>query len=141
MSSQQNPIYTYNSVGTYTVSLTVEGPGGSDIKIKNDYIIVSIPTTVRLINSDKPQDYLLLPNYPNPFNPSTNIKFQLPEMSNVQIIVFDAQGRLVKKLINQYMQSGTYNILWDAELLTSGTYIIYMKTDHYQSCRKALFLK
>ena len=141
-STIQNPVHTYNSAGTFSVSLTVTGPGGSDTDTKNNYIIINNPTSnIELIDGNTPENYSLLPNYPNPFNPGTNIKFQIPENSKVRIAVFNVEGKLVKELINEQKQPGTYNIYWDAGSLPSGTYIIYMNAGVYQIYRKSLFVK
>ena len=82
-------------------------------------------------NSDNktiPESMSLANAYPNPFNPMTNIKFTVSENSNVTIKVFDLLGREVKTLLNENMNTGTYNIQWNAEdnsgkKAASGVYI------------------
>ena len=84
-------------------------------------------------NSDLPEDlyipdhFELLGNYPNPFNPITNIKFSLPTISKVEIIIFNVLGQKVKILNNEYMLPGVSELNWDGKneggsLMPSGTY-------------------
>ena len=70
----------------------------------------------------QPQDYELSANYPNPFNPSTIISYQLPEVSNVTIKVYDRIGREITTLVNKRQQTGRYQVRFDASGLSSGVY-------------------
>jgi hypothetical protein len=69
-------------------------------------------------------DYKLYPAYPNPFNPSTNITFDLPEQGRVRVEVFDIGGRLVSILANQEYQQGNHRLTFDASGLASGVYFV-----------------
>ncbi len=61
-----------------------------------------------------PKNFVLFNNYPNPFNPVTKIKFQLPRQSDVTLVVYDMTGRIVKKLLNnQNYDAGEYVVRWD----------------------------
>ena len=64
----------------------------------------------------------LFQNFPNPFNPSTEIVFSIQEDANVQIIIYDITGKEIQKLVNESYQSGRYNVKWNATGLSSGTY-------------------
>lgn len=70
-----------------------------------------------------PTNYKLL-NYPNPFNPSTIINYQLPELSFISLGIYDILGREVSSLVNETKSAGTYNINFDGKELTSGMYIV-----------------
>jgi hypothetical protein len=61
-------------------------------------------------------------NHPNPFNPSTSIKYQIPSTSHVMLRVFDLLGREVATLVNELKQPGTYQVQWDANGVASGVY-------------------
>jgi M6 family metalloprotease-like protein len=67
-------------------------------------------------------NYAMDPNSPNPFNPSTQIRFQLPEGNNVMLTVFDVLGRKVAELVNGYLQPGYHSVTWDATAVASGVY-------------------
>ena len=69
-----------------------------------------------------PTDYNLSQNFPNPFNPSTAIKYSVPQSSNVVIKIFDILGNEVETLVNEEKSIGTYEITWYAEKLPSGVY-------------------
>ncbi len=88
----------------------------------------------------------LLPNYPNPFNSQTQIRFSLKENSLISLKVFNIMGEEVKTLLEDYFQSGEYSILWDGKdgkgkLLPSGIYFIKLITDSKQFVQKSILLK
>lgn len=81
-----------------------------------------------LILSDVREDQLnknfsLQQNFPNPFNPSTTISYNVPEQSNVKLEIFDALGRYIVTLVNEQQASGNYEIKWIPENLSSGVYL------------------
>ena len=80
-----------------------------------------------------PTEFKLHNNYPNPFNPTTNIHFDLLEETHVTITVYDINGREVVKLVDQNMNAGYQNIVWNAKdkfgcSVASGVYIYQMRT-------------
>jgi hypothetical protein len=83
---------------------------------------VSDFTTVVLLNFVATRDFVVFPNYPNPFNPSTSIKFSLPSFARVEIRVFDVTGRIVLDILPTDMQPGLHSLKFDASNLASGSY-------------------
>jgi flagellar hook assembly protein FlgD len=89
----------------------------------------------------------MLPNYPNPFNPITNIKFELPQETYVNLAVMNLLGRGVKTLINGEMISGGFHqIMWNGlsnsgAPVPSGVYLILFNTKNYKKYYKALLIK
>jgi len=84
-------------------------------------------TEVRISNPNAeiammPESYSLEQNYPNPFNPSTVIRYQLSVNSNVTLKVYDAVGREVATLVNDFQEAGEQTSVWNAEGLASGVY-------------------
>jgi hypothetical protein len=75
------------------------------------------------LNSTVPSSFELLGNYPNPFNPTTTVKFQLAESAQVDIRVYDLQGRLVMSLPAQRLSAGTHSTVIDASGLSTGVYL------------------
>jgi photosystem II stability/assembly factor-like uncharacterized protein len=73
-------------------------------------------------NSEVPSKYSLEQNFPNPFNPNTNIKFSIPERGNVKLTVFDITGRVVTELVNGNMNAGNYEMNFNAMGISSGVY-------------------
>ncbi len=80
-------------------------------------------------------------NYPNPYNPSTTINFQIKETGNVTITVYDALGREVKELVKEVKQPGSYNILFDGTNLSSGIYFYTMSVNNFTASKKMLLAK
>lgn len=78
---------------------------------------------VEPISSNIPDRFFISPNYPNPFNPVTKIKFGLPSASNVKITVFDMLGKQVDILANSNLDAGEYSAEWNALNFASGIYI------------------
>ena len=69
--------------------------------------------------------------YPNPFNPTLNIEFSINEMTNVNIKVYDINGRMIKNLLNESYNTGIHTISWNANQFASGTYFVEFKTNEY----------
>jgi len=83
----------------------------------------------------------MLNTYPNPFNPITTIRYELPENGNVDIVVFDIQGRQVQTLIHGFQLQGHYNINWNASSYTSGVYLINMESSNFKKVQKVVLIK
>ncbi len=98
------------------------------------------------INNELPKAFSLSQNYPNPFNPNTKIKFDISsnvksETSNVKLVVFDILGQEVTTLVNEQLQSGTYEVEWDAANFPSGVYYYKLSASDYTETKKMVFLK
>ena len=72
--------------------------------------------------------YSLYPNYPNPFNASTTIRFALPVENHVRLTVYDILGRKIATLADRRMPAGSHSFFWNAEELSSGIYILRLRT-------------
>ena len=88
-----------------------------------------------------PEKFDLKPNYPNPFNPSTQIAFDLPESADVRLTVFDVLGRQVATLINQPMKAGMHTVSFDAQRLASGVYIYRLEAGSFTMTRNMMLIK
>jgi len=82
-----------------------------------------------------------LSNRPNPFNPSTTIRFELPQAARVHLQVFDASGRLVTTLVSGWREAGTQEITFEGNNLPSGIYIYRVTTNEYSAAGKMLLMK
>lgn len=94
--------------------------------------------------SDKvltPEDFSLMQNHPNPFNPTTKISFALPEQEIVSIKVYDILGQLVTTLLNEIKPAGNHEVIFDAVSLPSGTYIYEIHAGDYSMAKKMILLK
>jgi hypothetical protein len=90
---------------------------------------------------NKSLDYTLNQNYPNPFNPNTTINFTLPQSGNVKLIVYNLLGQQIKTLINEFKESGSHSINFDASQLTSGIYIYKLEASNFTQTRKMTLVK
>ncbi|MFC1481926.1 FlgD immunoglobulin-like domain containing protein [Candidatus Neomarinimicrobiota bacterium] len=88
----------------------------------------------------------MLGNYPNPFNATTRIEFDLPHQVQVSLIVYDIMGREVSTIVNESMDAGYHRVVWDGrndsgQQLPSGIYIASLVTAEYSKSIKMLLLK
>ena len=95
------------------------------------------------INHDKtiPDQYILFPNYPNPFNPVTTIRYDLPQESDVTLTIYDITGRRMKTLVNESQQAGMKNVVWNATDVSSGVYIYRIQAGKFRQTKKMVLLK
>lgn len=91
--------------------------------------------------SEKPLQYALFENYPNPFNPSTNISFSIPKTSPVRIEVFNVLGQPISVLFDQTMVRGVHNITFRASNFSSGTYFYRLITPEFTQTRVMTLIK
>jgi hypothetical protein len=90
---------------------------------------------------DLPKEYSLSPNYPNPFNSITIIRYTLPKSSHVDIEIYDILGRTVDSPLNQEMPAGYHQIFWNSKELPSGIYFYSIQAAEFSESRKMLLLK
>lgn len=88
-----------------------------------------------------PGKYFLNHNYPNPFNPVTNIKFGITDRAFVKLKVFNSMGREIETLIGQNLPAGTYEVTWDAKNHTSGVYFYTIETNSFTEIKKMILIK
>lgn len=93
-----------------------------------------------------PREFSLYQNYPNPFNPSTHITFDLPVRSPLRLTVYDITGRIVKEWHFIDHEAGRHEILWNGtnqlgQSISTGVYILRMKTDGFTDTRKMIYMK
>ncbi|MFZ2323673.1 MAG: T9SS type A sorting domain-containing protein, partial [Ignavibacteriaceae bacterium] len=98
---------------------------------------------VKEINSNisKVTNYALFNNYPNPFNPSTTIKYQLPQDGLVTLKIYDILGKEITTLINEEKPAGKYEVNFNASQLASGVYIYKIQAGDFVNSRKMVLLK
>ncbi len=88
-----------------------------------------------------PDEFALKQNYPNPFNPRTSISFAVPQTGMVTITVYNLLGKEIARLVNEVKEAGRYTVEWDAGGLTSGVYLVQMRSDGFVETRKMMLLK
>ena len=100
------------------------------------------PTSIEEINSDFiPVQFELFQNYPNPFNPSTNIEFRISDFGFVILKVYDILGNEIATLIDKEMQTGVYEVGFDAANLPSGIYFYTLRAGIFTDTKKMILIK
>ena len=92
-------------------------------------------------NQNKLNSFNLFPSFPNPFNPITNISFYLEQPNNVEITIFDINGRTVKKESKFTLPQGSHIMEWDAGQSPSGVYFIQVISGHDAQVQKVILVK
>lgn len=101
-----------------------------------------ILTGIKDIEAAKiPTEYALRQNFPNPFNPTTTIRFDLPKSSDVNLVVYDLMGREVAHLVKSHMNPGYHAVNFNAANLPSGVYIYRLQAGNFVSVKKLMLLK
>lgn len=100
----------------------------------------SYSSEVRVFAGSKPQIYDVK-NYPNPFNPQTTIRFELPEAGNVKLAIYDITGQLVKVLVDEWMPEGIHETIFDGSQLASGIYISVLQAKDVRVVKKMQLIK
>ena len=141
--------------GTYPLTLTIDVPDttgyilfkcDASIGANKRNIISKIVKIVRDSTSSIPSDFVLHPNYPNPFNLVTNIRFDLPKTSNVKLVIYNIMGQRVKTLIEEQQKVGYHVVQWDGKnevglKVASDVYIYRIEAGEFVKAKKMLFLK
>lgn len=104
---------------------------------------------IQQIGNEVPDKFSLYQNTPNPFNPTTKIKFQIPlsrEVSEgrgvfVTLVVYDLLGKEIAQLVNQQMQPGIYSVDWNASSNPSGVYFYRLSYDGFSAVKKMVLVK
>ncbi len=113
--------------------------------------IITYHQTISITASKElPGKFALYPNYPNPFNPETTIRFDVPttgsELKQVKLVIFNSLGQLVKTLYDEAFSGGEYEIKWDGKdsrdvILPSGVYFIHFQSADFVRTRKMVLLR
>jgi len=100
-----------------------------------------ILTDVEFDNYNLPTQYRLFNNYPNPFNPSTTIIYQIPKQSIVILKIYDVLGREIAVLVNEEKPIGNYKIIFNANGLSSGIYFYRLVAGSFIETKRMVLLK
>lgn len=111
------------------VDVQVLGIGEPQISVSNEE------------TTELPKQHRLDQNYPNPFNPVTTISYEVPETGAIRLAVYDMLGRQVALLVDDHVTAGSYQVLFDAANLSSGTYIYRLHTANRVLTQKMTLLK
>jgi hypothetical protein len=105
------------------------------------YDISEVHSTSPNLKTSTPVEFVLYPCYPNPFNPSTAIRFSLPHTGHAKLIIYDVTGRQVKVLTNEVLNAGEHRLTFNGSSLSSGVYFIRLEAGHHMQTEKLILLK
>ncbi|MCH8299012.1 MAG: T9SS type A sorting domain-containing protein [Candidatus Marinimicrobia bacterium] len=126
--------FTPDDTGTFEIKHTVHGFSGQ--------LIVANPITTGLETDVILADvYSLYDNYPNPFNPSTTIRYDLPERGNIKLSIYNLMGEIVAILIDEMQAAGFHKVEWNAINHPSGIYFYRLQAGDFVQTRKMVLLK
>lgn len=132
--------YEYFRDDTLTVSNTNEGiilaPG--EYRIYTDQKLIESPVSLDKV---LPRSFALKQNYPNPFNPVTTIDYIITADCEVELSVYNINGRKIMDLVNSYQQAGKYSMQFNASHFASGIYMYKLRSGRHIETRKMLLLK
>ncbi len=133
-----NTFYVEDELIEITLSSRIDRVSLSGIKIN------PIPASVGS-NGINPDKYKLLNNYPNPFNPSTEINYTLQNRNHVKLKVYDILGNELTTLVDEVVEAGDHQVTFDqnfmSEEIVSGVYFYQLQTEKFIKTKKMLFLK
>ncbi|MDD2651360.1 MAG: T9SS type A sorting domain-containing protein, partial [Candidatus Cloacimonetes bacterium] len=129
--------------GEYTGQLNITTNDSANYSFTIDVSGLCGPTSTDAVT---PLVTKLENNYPNPFNPETNIAFSLSERGQINIDIYNIKGQLVKSLVNGIMPAGRHIALWNGKddnnkSVSSGVYFYRMQSSEYSSTKKMLLMK
>jgi len=97
-------------------------------------------------NTIQTKNFRLYNNYPNPFNPQTNIRFEIPNNSFTEVTVYDIQGRTVKTLLSKNLASGAHTISWNGtnsfnHSVASGLYFCFLRAGDFTAVKQMVLVR
>lgn len=128
-------LYTLTKLGSDSMCLQIRDQG------LNNALIVFIPNSVAGVGGSTNPVFAIEPNYPNPFASTTTLNFSVAERSSVRIDIYDVKGTLVRTLVNETLDAGSYPVTWDGTDATGaampqGSYIAHMSAGSYNGTVK-----
>jgi len=131
----------------------ISGPGAGTVQLdifdlySDEHLFLDVNFYAGMVDISndfiKPNQFLLFPAYPNPFNPVTTFRFIIPgetqDVTSLQL--FDVQGRSVESLVNKMLQTGQHEIEWSASGMPSGVYFAELVSGNYRQVQKLVLMK
>jgi hypothetical protein len=133
-------VFATDADGVWPSGVNTINPFGGTTDLVLSGTDVQWTTSVEKI-SPIPSEYTLFQNFPNPFNPSTTIKYQLSQTSYVTLQVYDILGRVVTTLVHETKQAGFYSMEFNAASLSSGIYFYKLTAGTFTQTRYMMLVK
>ena len=124
--------------GTSTIEFKdfiLAGSKGNNVEVETQSYDINFSDSVLPVKTE------LSGSYPNPFNPTTSINYGLEKDGHIEIMIYDAAGRLVEELVNGHKDGGSYSVNWNASNQASGMYFVKMVAGDVVQTQKLVLLK
>ena len=129
------PVIANGTEWSAAISLSDQGQLTLDSERHEQWILRKSAQTV-------PETFALHPVYPNPFNPTTTLRFTVGITHESSLLqVFDITGRLVETLIDEHLKPGTHSVQWNASRFSSGVYFVHLESESFSQSQKVILLK
>jgi hypothetical protein len=133
---------TINQSGMIMMTWSDNRQDGGGVYAQNVNFDGTLGTSVGIINYTGIADkYTLSQNYPNPFNPETIIKFQIKDLADSKLIIYDVLGNEVGVLVNEKLGAGSYEVSFDGSNLANGVYFYKLSSGKFTETKKMLLIK
>ena len=131
----------------------ISGPGAGTVQLdifdlySDEHLFLDVNFYAGMVDISndfiKPNQFLLFPAYPNPFNPVTTIRFNIPIETQLAttLQIFDVNGRPIESLVNRVLQAGQHEIEWSASGMPSGVYFAELVSGNYRQVQKLVLMK
>jgi flagellar hook assembly protein FlgD len=131
--------------GTYNIKITAIDAAKASA-ICTFKISAIAPTGIEGKMNQHPNEFRLYQNYPDPFNPTTVIRYQLPALSNVKLTIYNVLGQKIKTLVDSFQSEGEYSVVWNAtddsnNPVSSGIYFYSLKANFWTIQKKMILLR
>ncbi len=143
----QSTIVTHRNINhteTMTPILGIENKYFKDTFLPWDahvYYVTYDDVSKQGAGNNIPNEFKLEQNFPNPFNPTTEIKYQLPEAQYVKLVIYNILGQEVAQLVDKQQAVGFYSVKWDAAKFASGTYIFRLEAGDFVETKRMVLIK
>lgn len=129
------------AVREFNGTMTLNNNSINEPQLVVQILAEGVPVSAEIIETGIPTEYTLAQNFPNPFNPATEIQFALPVTSAVSLVVFNSLGQEITTLVDETLSAGVYRSTFDASALPSGLYFYRLDAGSFTEIRKMMLLK
>lgn len=132
-------VVSNNEIGMYEIRASVNGKYS---RFDSNWdVIISDPSQIVSDSLKIPKETELVKNYPNPFNLTTTIKYNLSHTGNVKLNIYNSNGKFMENIVNKIEKAGNHIVNFDASRFTSGTYFYQLVTDRKKDTKSMILVK
>jgi len=126
--------------GQANIRIMVRDMGVGELTDTTEFVLTVTPVTA-VKDPGIPREFALHGNYPNPFNPVTTIRFDVPEQQHIRLAVYDIRGALVTELVNGIQFPGIHEVIFDGSRYASGLYFLYFQAGDVSDVKRMILIK